>query len=162
MSASRVLGLHLSRATGRPALSRWAGTRPTVSRRGYASSHGKPSSDTTWLITSVAVSLPIGFYIWRQGPGRPKPPDSVHGSHKEHGKEHGEGHGEEPKEDLKDGPKAEPKKEPKEKGGDEKSKSGKSGESSGGPTKEMDDNQENQAAKLTDKPASKRVDPTET
>jgi hypothetical protein len=91
------------------------------------------------LITSVAVSLPIGFYIWRQGPGRPKPTHSAHGGHKKHGGEHGEEHVEEPK----DEPKEEPKKEPKGKGGDEKSKPEKTGDSSEGPTKEMDDNQEN-------------------
>ncbi|KAK0652313.1 hypothetical protein B0T16DRAFT_100439 [Cercophora newfieldiana] len=130
MSASRAFGLQFSKATGRPALSRWTGTRRLVSRRGYASAHGKPSSDMPWLITSVVVSVPIGIYIWRQGPGRPKASQSAHGGHENHGTEH-----EEVAEKEDDTSKAN--------------------------AKEMDDSHENQAAKLTDKPDSKRVDPAE-
>ncbi|KAK0619765.1 hypothetical protein B0T14DRAFT_212612 [Immersiella caudata] len=156
MSASRALGLQLSRATCRPALSRWAGARPVVSRRGYASAHGKPSSDMPWLVTSVVVSVPIGFYLWKQGPGRPKSSHSAHGGHETHGAKHDEvshkGH---------DGEEGSKSGEAKNEGGDGKGKDEKSDDSSKSPSKEMDDSQENQATKLTDKPASKRVDPTE-
>ncbi|KAK3370328.1 hypothetical protein B0H63DRAFT_528052 [Podospora didyma] len=174
MSATRALALRstLGTACRRPV--RCQLTQP-LTRRGYASSqgHGAKSSELPWLITSVGLTLPAAIYIWNQG-----------SSKNSHGGGHGGGH-EKHEEATDDSAKAstedteESQDSPSDGGEDESPKSndskeeskseesdgkGKpiiSGSDSQGLSTEMDDSQESQAQKLTDKPASKRVDPTQ-
>ncbi|KAK0635806.1 hypothetical protein B0T17DRAFT_612621 [Bombardia bombarda] len=167
VSALRCSFRTVSRRPIRPQFTR------SIGRRGYASDHGNSgkTSDLPWLVTAVAVTVPGSILIWRSGHKKPG-----HGSH-DKTKAH-EGHEEkekaetpkkepstEPSDDTKDEPKDEPSENDKFEDGSSSSDDDDApptpSSSDGGESKEINDNKESQEGKLTDKPASKRVDPTE-
>ncbi|KAK4212338.1 hypothetical protein QBC37DRAFT_375107 [Rhypophila decipiens] len=113
-------------------------------QRGFASDHGeiKKSSDLPWLLMAAGLTLPGVYFLWPRKSGN-------HDSHvSEYAKSEKKTENDESKPD--DGSK------------DEHGRFAPETTSPDGPDKKViDQSDENQAAKLTDKPASKRVDPTE-
>ncbi|KAM7206510.1 hypothetical protein V8F20_002636 [Naviculisporaceae sp. PSN 640] len=119
-------------------------------RRGFASAHGeaKKTSEAPWGLMAAGITLPGVYLLW--------PRKSSHGGghHGDHEAKHDETE-EHAEKDTDD-------EEPKPGSKDEQGKFAPETTSpDGGDKKTIDQSQENQSAKLTDKPASKRVDPTE-
>ncbi|KAK3948580.1 hypothetical protein QBC32DRAFT_351256 [Pseudoneurospora amorphoporcata] len=81
MLASRTGASILRSAVRQPIRNPLALTR-SVGQRGYASlvDNVSKASDRTWLLTSLGISLPIGFYLVTNGSAKKKPIG--------HGKEH--------------------------------------------------------------------------
>ncbi|EKG09850.1 hypothetical protein MPH_13057 [Macrophomina phaseolina MS6] len=90
----------------------WQRINQSVTRRGYASSHGgsgqsHAKSDLPWLVGSLAVGVPGTWWMLQPG-------DAHHGGHDEHHEKHEEAKEEVPKEEPKEQPKEEPEAEAKE------------------------------------------------
>ncbi|KAK1774286.1 hypothetical protein QBC45DRAFT_481478 [Copromyces sp. CBS 386.78] len=107
MLASRTGASILRSAVRQPIRNPLASTR-SVGQRGYASlGNVQKASDRAWLLTSLGISLPIGFYLVTNGSAKKKP--IGHGkehegykSHDEHKEEEASGKETDDKEMLKE------------------------------------------------------------
>lgn len=108
-----------------------------------------------WIIGSVGVTVPGVFLLWKGGRS---PNPAGHGAHETYEEEHIVTKSEQQKvQQSTGGTNADDSEKPGEKtAATPDSSAGYDGQST-----EMDDDTENQAQKLSQKPASKRVDPTE-
>ncbi|KAK3402439.1 hypothetical protein B0T20DRAFT_398354 [Sordaria brevicollis] len=92
MLSSRVGASILQSAVRKSIRNQLTSTR-SVGQRGYASlGNVHKASDRTWLLTSLGISLPIGFYLVSSGSAKKKPvghgkEDAAYKSHEEHKEE---------------------------------------------------------------------------
>ncbi|KAK3326575.1 hypothetical protein B0H66DRAFT_165313 [Apodospora peruviana] len=139
-----------------------------LGRRAYASGqgHAAASSDMPWIATAAVITIPGVFFMTRKDPPRPS-----HGSHSAEEK-HEEAADEAESKDSSEEDAAEKPEKEGEPTGEAKSDDGSSSDSDDdapptpasdddGDSKKMDTSHDSQSEKLTDKPDSKRVDPTE-